>query len=706
MIPYRTAPRMIPLLFAANLFFITPARAYDLDDEHVHQVGNYVFEIAVNGAEEEGYVALIGLKKGYEPEGEITIPGSATINGKKYPVKVIGDPWADWYDYTPAFGNLTKITRVNIPSPVEQIEESEFLGCTAINEFHVNVANEYFSDIDGVLMRRDPFYNPESGDEADWELMRMPPARKKERYTLPAGIHGICDFAFADNSTIKKLVLSGDQNLSHPLWAYGNKGINEIDVSASDRYTSRDGIIFDDYGDIAACPPRLKLDSYTVPTDVKDVHAGAFCNTLVGEIKVHPECSLGEYTFAGSALKKLEFNGPKQYFHEGLCINCTQLTSVSISGKATESKRLKLAENMFRGCASLSDLNIEATHIELEKDVFNGCASLKSFPFNSIDRLEGSELYDGDFGGQFAGTGLTSVEWPEKFERIPYRCFAGCKDLAHVDLDPSGKGTLKQIGYMSFKGCESLAEINFAQVNRIETQAFEGCTSLQKIVFPKHVADDKIDVLSALYFNPETKMYIGNNKYFWMFDYIRGADRCGLLEVSVISSAVSYNAPRDWKTAYVPPTVSSNYINGADPGCGPVVDLFTIENVAGRRAVAIGPNPDAAGLDVEILAVKITGTDAICTDGIWETPGNPPAAAMSVVVDYTVDGVPMASTIYVKKTSDIGDESIADTPETAPVTGVYTVDGRRVADSIHDGLSGTFIVRRADGSAETRRFVK
>lgn len=654
----------------ASLFLTltaTLAAAYNPESPNVHTVGNYVYKIEINASEETGNAHIVDVKPGYVPSGEITIPGSVTIDGTKYTVTQIGETYysLSWFDYVPVFKDFTEITRVNISSPLQTIGQREFEGCNGINEFHVNAASKYFMDIDGVLLSRER-------ESAAWTLFRMPPARPKTRYTVPEEVKYIGHFAFMGNKTLRTIVLSGGQMLMD-LWAVGNTGISEVNVDATHNYTSVDGII---YGiskqNIAACPPALKLDRFEVPASVKTLDDGAFAGSSIPEIVLHDNVRLGYYAFACSKIKSLSFANAAQGRADALCYGCSELESVKITGSTSE--KVYLNNRMFSGCAKLADVTIEPQHIIMGARVFYGCTSLKSFSLAYVDDVTDLDIQNQ--GEQFAFSGLESVNWPSKLTEIPDGFFRGCANLAKVNLDPMGKGTLKKIGSSAFAGCTALESIDLAQVTYISAEAFSGNTSMRTMVFPDNAGGEEISVPAGIIFNDDVKVYVGSNSFYWATITYDDIVNSNTSQAVFISSSMTDNIPPYWKAAYVPYLAAANYGNPYREN-GPVVEMFTVE-LSEYNVIRAAVNPDLSDIDVEITKTRHEITNA----------------GTGVRVFYTADGVPM-STFYLRSAiSGINDATTAP----AEIEGIYTPDGILRGTSMDAAPSGVLIVRYTDGT--------
>ena len=483
------------LLIAAAISLSTLwSEGVEVDNKSTFESGKFIFRIGADVG--DGKAWLVGVKQGVSLTGEVTIPGSATINNVKYTVTRIGPDITDtsaswWYDYEPAITNQPGITKVNIPSTISDICTFEFLGCPAIAEFHVNASNTEFKDDNGILLSRSNSWGE------DYDLFRMPPATKKTKYTVPKELVSIRNNAFADNRSIKTLIITDNVHFAS-YWANRNLGIRDIDVSASIYYDSLDGVIYlsdewsvdnvpvKKYERIVTCPPGMVKERLTLPNSAKSCHSGAFICTNISYIEF-PESftSLGNYVFYSSALKTLTLNADNFSTQHsdfmGLCADCPVLERVELKGSS--GKKLTIANSMFRGCANLKEITISSDKVTIESHAFRGCTSLTSFPFAKVNGMEGynSNGISLQDGYQFAYSGLTSARIPSTLWFVPTGCFMGSA-LKSVNLNPSGKDNLETICAYAFKDCH-LTQVDIAQATTLGEDCFAG-NPLAKVVFP------------------------------------------------------------------------------------------------------------------------------------------------------------------------------------------------------------------------------
>lgn len=695
---------MRELLLSLFLFITcTGIKAYNPDASNIHTVGKFVFELNYSSGKLNGYATLIDVKPGVELEGEITIPGSITVEGTRYEVNHIGNIYTSFkfFEYERAIRDMPGITRVNIPSTITDIGNMEFLGCTGINEFHVNAGNKNFKDVDGVL-----FYRWD--EESSWSLFRMPPARPKTKYTLPDDVHGIEQCAFADHKTLRQLILSPECNLNNELWAWGNKSIKEIDVTNCKDYKSRDGIIFESWGDgveLVACPPGLKLDRYVIPKDCHTINGGAFCNSSISVIKLPDNISLYNCVFAGSDLKELECTASSLRSARGdLCVMAEKLEKIHI--KSDSKEKVLITDYAFANCKSLREVVFDSDSVELETGTFLGCTSLKEFPFSSIVAMKG-HVIDGIYSGrQFEGSGLVSVSFPRSLDLIPAHCFIDCPSLSDVRVNENAT-TTKTIGCGAFKNCPSLNTFNFEGVTYVGGGAFEN-TPLTKIILPAREEEyGKINFGLCFEYLPETRCYFDSPYIGWVSAYGSTTYVEGTYIVSSTEKKKSC-LPNYWKQLYCPAGMKEWYDKNSrrDIGWGgEVTELFSLQCPSGSSYVMVIPNPDLSEVKFEITGVSVDGTPAVDEgNGKWTVAKTISSSHSDIRIDYSVDDVPMSSTYHPELLSQIEEcKDISGFP--GKIKGIYDLSGNCFGVESTGLRSGIYIFSFEDGSVE-KRYIK
>ena len=174
---------------------------------------------------------------------------------------------------------------------------------------------------------------------------------------------------------------------------------------------------------------------------------------------------------------------------------CTSLSNV-VFPDGLES----IGREAFAGCSEIASLAFPTSLLKVEREAFAGCSSL-----NMVVILPGREtISEGAFREAFnlggyinypdtvPGPSDLTVIISEGIKTIGNQAFEGCSSLKKV-VFPNGLNTIE---YAAFKGCTSLKDIVFPEImERIQggnfmgdgQGAFQGCSSLTRVVIPKGI---------------------------------------------------------------------------------------------------------------------------------------------------------------------------------------------------------------------------
>ena len=95
-----------------------------------------------------------------------------------------------------AFARCENLVKINIPANVASIGKSVFSGCTSLSEITVDRKNRAYTSLDGVLF-----------DKAITILLKYPPAKKGQSYSIPKTVKQIDHYAFAENEIIANITI-------------------------------------------------------------------------------------------------------------------------------------------------------------------------------------------------------------------------------------------------------------------------------------------------------------------------------------------------------------------------------------------------------------------------------------------------------------------------------------------------------------------
>ncbi|MBN2767117.1 MAG: leucine-rich repeat domain-containing protein [Paludibacteraceae bacterium] len=224
-----------------------------------------------------------------------------------------------------AFYKCNKIgTTISIPATVDYIGYYAFYGCTLISNFSVNSTNQYFKSENGLLFSK-------SGDR-----LISCPASKSGAYQIPATVKSVDPAAMAFcNKLTGTLSIPAATEAIGDFAFYGCDLIESFAVEAGNtRYSSRDGIVFNNAGDSLLISPLSKSGIYNIPYGVKHIGVSAFdgCTKLT-EINLPSTVeSIGNYAFEYcSGLTAFEIPQNTLNIGAGAFYSCSNLQELSIA---------------------------------------------------------------------------------------------------------------------------------------------------------------------------------------------------------------------------------------------------------------------------------------------------------------------------------------------------------------------------------------
>ena len=129
----------------------------------------------------EGRCAILGI--GNFEEKELKIPQKSP-NGETI-VEIRAN----------AFKNCEFIEMISLPSTIEKIGDNAFKGCVSLIYIDVDMNNESFASVSGVLFSKNRN-----------RLIFYPPNKADEKYYLTANVKTIDDYAFEDAKNLKVIL--------------------------------------------------------------------------------------------------------------------------------------------------------------------------------------------------------------------------------------------------------------------------------------------------------------------------------------------------------------------------------------------------------------------------------------------------------------------------------------------------------------------
>ena len=151
---------------------------------------------------------------------------------------------------------------------------------------------------------------------------------------------------------------------------------------------------------------------------------------------------------------------------------CESLTNIILPDSMTS-----IGDGAFSDCKSLTNINIPDTVTRIGAGAFSDCLSLTSINIpESVTNIENDA-----FWGCYS---LASINIPNNVTSIGDQAFWGCYSLTSINIPDN----VTSIGYGAFLGCDSLTNINIPDnVTSIGDNAFKYCKSLKSISIPDNV---------------------------------------------------------------------------------------------------------------------------------------------------------------------------------------------------------------------------
>ena len=262
----------------------------------------------------------------------------------------------------------------------------------------------------------------------------------------------IADYAFAGNSTLKEVVLSGVKTIGYYAFS-GDYALKSVDLG--------EGLISIDRYAFQSC---RNLETVTLPESLTTINNDAFKE-------------------------------------------CNKLTRIDIPNKVT-----KLNDNTFANCTSLKNVSIGSGCTSISSTAFVGTSSIDRITvsednknFTAVDGVLYNKdmtilvLYPKNRSGEFTvpdtvttiadyafdnSPNLTKVTIGKNVKTIGTGAFRKCKSLKTVIFEDSVT-VQKTIGDYAFNNCPVLTTVDFGNaVKSIGNEAFTVCKSIESLEFP------------------------------------------------------------------------------------------------------------------------------------------------------------------------------------------------------------------------------
>lgn len=422
-----------------------------------------------------------------------------------------------------AFESNETVVSVTIPKSVIEIEDAAFSYCENLTKIHVDIENNGYYDIDGVLF-----------NSKIKSLSYYPTGKSGLTYTIPQGIERISDYAFLSCCSIQSVILpdsileigssafSECENLKKIVIPDGvtiiedytfsccinlesitiPNSVIEIGYEAFEKCSKLENIIFPnklENIDVGAFSNCVALDNIVLPQSIKTISGFSFSNCVGLKSAFIPEgtVNVDEEAFDGCENAVIHYYGQNEpaWSRTDNYRVIFDATKFEIDGTVLR----KYKGNPSRSyCSQVVTIPAGVTRIEREAFadqeavkkiiVKKGLLSIGDGAFEMCISLENITLPDDVTAigmGAFSDCRkLMTFSIPQKLKKIEDWCFSNCFSLERIDI-PHG---VTKVGNMAFSGCKNLSNIVIpSSVLQIGERAFEECKSLVSVSIPANV---------------------------------------------------------------------------------------------------------------------------------------------------------------------------------------------------------------------------
>ena len=334
----------------------------------------------------------VEISKYIGSDKEITIPD--TIDGKK--VTSIGNY---------VFEHCIGLESITIPENITNIENMAFHICTNLESINVDVNNNIYSSIDGVLFNKEQ------------DKIIFFPDNRFDSYEIPDSVTSIGDMAFYGCDNLTNIIIP-DSVTSIENYAFSGCA-NFTSITIPDSVTSIGESAF------SCC---FILTSITIPDSVTSISDETFskCYKLTDIIIPNSVTSIGNRAFYA----------------------CVNLTNITIPNSVTS-----IGFSAFRSCKRLANITISNSVTSIRGETFFSCSSLTSIIIPDSVTSIGNKAF-------YGCTNLTSITIPKSVTSIGDYTFTDCNNLTIYGYKNSYAEEYAKTNNIKFAVINSLADTN------------------------------------------------------------------------------------------------------------------------------------------------------------------------------------------------------------------------------------------------------
>jgi hypothetical protein len=218
-----------------------------------------------------------------------------------------------------AFADSSRLTSVTIPSSVTSINEDAFQYCFRLTNITVDIQNNAYSSINGVLFNKDRT-----------ALILYPRNKQERNYNIPAGVTSIGNQAFSSCENLTSITIPSGVTSIGVLSFSGCSGLTSIIIPPSVASIGVSAFVFCD-----------RLTSITISEGVTSIEAGAFigCRSLTSVTIPSSVTFIGRFAFSTcGSLRNVSILAVDISIEEGVFIDSNSLETIVISRRANIGK--------------------------------------------------------------------------------------------------------------------------------------------------------------------------------------------------------------------------------------------------------------------------------------------------------------------------------------------------------------------------------
>jgi len=327
-----------------------------------------------------------------------------------------------------AFSCCDRIESITISNSVKEIHANAFLNTKNLMNINVDRGNKEYASINGILF-----------DKNINTLLRYPPGRKINIYSIPDSVTSIDYSAFEGCSNLETVIIPGSlEKIGYRILS-DNSNLMYIEVNEKNKeFSSINGVLFDkNIKTLIFYPPGRKIKTYSIPNSVTTIKSYAFYNCSNLETVIIPR-SVNEIEFSAfegiNNLMNIEVDKMNEKYTtiNGILFDKNINTLIRYppgkTGKYSLPASLKIIGNSaFSGCSKLKRVNIP-DKVEIIKDsAFLHCSNLESIHIpDSVKIIEDFTFID--------CINLMSITIPKLIKEINNNIFIGCNKLTNINF--------------------------------------------------------------------------------------------------------------------------------------------------------------------------------------------------------------------------------------------------------------------------------